>query len=81
MTGFFTSALLFYIIMRLCPVPGMGDFDEVDYYGAFTSQEAANLGVMPLDSTTSFEGVEHIEPLKTGEKGPKTEYIVADGAY
>lgn len=67
--------------MRLFPVPGMGDFDDVDYYGAFTPQEAAKLGVMPLELTTSLEGIEHIEPLKSGEKGPKTEYVVADGAH
>ncbi|KUJ17170.1 uracil permease [Mollisia scopiformis] len=80
--GFFTSALLFYVTMRLFPVPGMGDFDDVDYYGAFTAKEAAKLGVMPLDSLdVPLERVEHIERLKSGEKGPKTEYIVADGVY
>lgn len=68
--------------MRLFPVPGMGDFDDVDYYGAFTPAEAAKLGVMPLESmNASLEGVEHVEPLQAGEKGPKTEYVVADGAY
>lgn len=64
------------------PVEGMGAFGDVDYYGTFTAKEAAKLGVMQLDqSNTSLEGVEHIEPLQTPEKGPKTEYIVADGVY
>jgi NCS1 family nucleobase:cation symporter-1 len=78
--GFFTSGILFYITMRLFPVQGLGEFDDVDYYGAFTEQEAAKLGVMQLDhSDASLEGIERMEPLQPGEKGPKTEYIVADG--
>jgi NCS1 family nucleobase:cation symporter-1 len=81
-TGFFTSGILFYITMRLFPVQGLGEFDDVDYYGAFTKQEATKLGVMQLDpSDASLEGVERMEPLQPGEKGPKTEYIVADGIY
>lgn len=68
--------------MLLFPVDGLGDYDEVDYFGAFTAKEAAKLGVAPLESSgASLEGVEHIEPLQEQEKGPKTDYIVADGAY
>ena len=81
-TGFFTSALLFYITMRIFPVDGMGAYDDVDYYAAFTAKEAQKLGVMQLDqSNTSLEGVEHIEPLQVQEKGQRTGYIVADGVY
>ena len=68
--------------MRLFPVPGLGDYDEIDYFGAFTAKEATKLGVTQLDpSDASLEGVERIEPLQTQEKGPKTDYIVADGVY
>ena len=68
--------------MRIFPVEGLGDYDDLDYYGAFTAKEAAKLGVMQLDSSdATLEGVEHIEPLQLQEKGPKTDYIVADGAY
>ena len=68
--------------MRLFPVAGLGDYDEIDYFGAFTAKEAAKLGVAQLESgDTSLEGVERIEPLQAQEKGPKTNYILADGAY
>lgn len=80
--GFFTSGLLFYITMRLFPVPGLREFDDLDYYGAFTAKEAAKLGVMQLEaSDASLEGFDHVEPLQDGEKGPKTCYIAADGVY
>lgn len=80
--GFFTSALLFYITMRIFPVGGMGAYDDVDYYAAFTAKEAQKLSVVQLDqSNASLEGVEHIEPLQVQEKGQKTGYIVADGAH
>ena len=65
--------------MTLFTVVGMGEFDDVDYYGAFTEKEALKLGVAKLDRTSaSLEGV---EPLQVGEKGPNSEYIVADGVY
>jgi nucleobase:cation symporter-1, NCS1 family len=37
------------VLNKLFPAEGMGDYDEVDYYGTFTSQEAAKLGVIPID--------------------------------
>jgi NCS1 family nucleobase:cation symporter-1 len=68
--------------MRIFPVEGLGAYDEVDYYGAFTAKEAAKLGIAQLDSSeASLEGVERIEPLQSDEKGPKTDYVVTDGAY
>ncbi|KAF8847465.1 hypothetical protein BDZ45DRAFT_681884 [Acephala macrosclerotiorum] len=68
--------------MRLFPVAGLGEPDDVDYYGVFTAKEATKLGVMQLEALdASLEGVERVEPLQDGEKGPKTGYIVADGAY
>lgn len=71
--------------MKLFPVKGLGEYDDVDYFGAFTAKEAAKLGISQLDQMTSslegIEGVEQARELQAGEKGPKTEYIVADGAY
>jgi NCS1 family nucleobase:cation symporter-1 len=68
--------------MHLFPVPGMGEYDEIDYFGAFTAKEATKLGVAQLESSgASLEGVEPIEPLQMQEKGPKTDYVMADGAY
>jgi NCS1 family nucleobase:cation symporter-1 len=80
-TGFFTSALLFFITMKLFPVSGMGEFDEIDHYGAFTAKEAAILGIVPYEGYPSVEGVEEIQPLDETEKGLKTGYVVADEAY
>lgn len=77
--GFFTSALAFFITMKLFPVPGMGEFDDVDYYGAFTEKEAQALGVTPSETFPPLEGVGNIQPLGENEKGPKTGYIFADG--
>ncbi|RDW88204.1 uracil permease-2 [Coleophoma cylindrospora] len=82
--GFFLSAIIFYITMKLFPVRGLGEFDDVDYYGAFSAKEAAKLGVSPAGQGASFDGIEGVEQareLQAGEKGPKTEYIMADGAY
>jgi NCS1 family nucleobase:cation symporter-1 len=59
----------------------MGEFDDVDYYGAFTAKEAAALGVASLEIYPSVEGVEDIQPVNENEKGPKTGYIVAAGVY
>lgn len=67
--------------MKLFPVPGMGEFDDVDYYGAFTEKEAQALGVTPLERSPTLEGIEDIQPLGENEKGPKTGYVVADGVY
>ncbi len=68
--------------MKLFPVPGMGHYDDIDYYGAFSTKKAAALGITQLDpANSSLEGVEHIQPLGADEKGSKIEYIVASGAY
>lgn len=47
--GFFISAIIFFTLSMLFPVPGMGEYDEVDIYGAFTAQEAAKLGIVTLE--------------------------------
>ena len=49
LTGFFTSAIIFYVLNWLFPVDGLGEQDEVDIYGTFTQKEAERLGVVPLD--------------------------------
>jgi nucleobase:cation symporter-1, NCS1 family len=46
--GFFISATIFYALNKLFPVEGLGEFDDVDYYGTFTTKEAAKLGVNPI---------------------------------
>lgn len=68
--------------MRLFPVAGLGEFDDEDFFGTFYAKEAAKLGVAQRNTYhASLEGIENIEPLQSQEKGPKTEYILADGAH
>ncbi|KAI0594102.1 uracil permease [Biscogniauxia sp. FL1348] len=43
--GFFTSAVIFFLLNKIFPPEGLGEFDEVDMYGTFTAKEAINLGV------------------------------------
>lgn len=79
---FFTSAVLFYLTNKIFPVAGMGDYDEVNYYRSFSLAEAKKLGVHPLDpSAETLEGIESMGLMREGEKGPKSELVVADGAY
>lgn len=49
MAGFFISASIFFALNKLFPVPGTGEYDEVDYFGTFTSQELAKWGVIPCE--------------------------------
>lgn len=35
-------------------MPGLGEMDEVDFYGTFTPEEAAALGV--IEATSDIEG-------------------------
>ncbi|KAK8026743.1 NCS1 nucleoside transporter family protein-like protein [Apiospora marii] len=46
--GFFISFTLFYGVNQLFPLSHLGEADEVDHYGTFTAQEAARLGVLPV---------------------------------
>ncbi|KAI2613720.1 NCS1 nucleoside transporter family protein-like protein [Hypoxylon fragiforme] len=50
--GFFTSGVLFYILNKLFPVAGLGEYDEADVYGTFTAREAAKLGVVAAEFQT-----------------------------
>lgn len=46
----------------------LGEHDEVDIYGTFTTKEAENLGIVPLEYQT--EGLESLETsaLERSEK-------------
>ncbi|KAI1779852.1 NCS1 nucleoside transporter family protein-like protein [Hypoxylon cercidicola] len=50
--GFFTSAIIFFVLNKLFPVAGMGEYDDVDTYGTFTAKEAEKLGICPAESQT-----------------------------
>jgi hypothetical protein len=62
--------------MCFLPIDGSEDYDDIDYYGAFTVKEAANPEIVHIDSSNpSLEGVERIEPSQAQEKGSKEGYI------
>jgi len=48
LVGFFISGTLFYILNMVWPPVGLGEMDEVDYYGTFTEKEAMKVGVTTL---------------------------------
>ncbi|RDW65142.1 uracil permease-4 [Coleophoma crateriformis] len=74
--GFFLSFVIFYAASSIFPPVGLGDMDDVDYYGTFTSYEAQKLDIVELDlSTASIDGVKS-SPLD--EKAPKTEYMATN---
>jgi NCS1 family nucleobase:cation symporter-1 len=55
-TGFFISALVFYILNFFFPIADMDQIDPVDLYGTFTEAEARRAGVAPLEEG-SIDGV------------------------
>ncbi|KAL1847506.1 hypothetical protein VTK73DRAFT_10341 [Phialemonium thermophilum] len=59
--GFVISFLFHVLFTKLSPPPGLGEIDEVDYYGTFTPEEALKLGVTPRED---IEGVEVTEEEK-----------------
>lgn len=56
--GFFLSATIFFTLNKLFPVAGMGEYDEVDYYGTFTVEECAKWGVIPSEQMPVVYGDE-----------------------
>ncbi|KAI0841945.1 NCS1 nucleoside transporter family protein-like protein [Hypoxylon sp. FL0890] len=69
--GFFTSATIFFLLNKLFPIKGMGEYDEVDFYGTFTTKEAAKLGVIPVEFHTDAD--DSIEPSLAQETFDKKE--------
>ncbi|OWY50105.1 NCS1 nucleoside transporter family protein-like protein [Alternaria alternata] len=71
--GFFISAVVFYILNLIFPVPDMDQIDPTDLYGTFTEREARRAGVSPLDdapmqvATHGRRSTEHV--VIYGEKG------------
>ncbi|KAI5866567.1 NCS1 nucleoside transporter family protein-like protein [Durotheca rogersii] len=52
--GFFISGGLFFVLNKISPVAGMGEFDEADMYGTFTAKEAERLGVVTAEFHTDI---------------------------
>jgi NCS1 family nucleobase:cation symporter-1 len=57
--GFVISFLVHLALNKAFPPKGLGEIDEVDYYGTFTPEEAAHFGVRPYDRR--IEGPDIIE--------------------
>jgi hypothetical protein len=48
-------------------VAGVGEIDEVDYFGTFTPKEAAAIGVIPLSGDIEAPVDDDSEPTMTNE--------------
>jgi NCS1 family nucleobase:cation symporter-1 len=74
--GFFISAIIFYTLNAVYPVPDMDQMDSIDVYGTFTEVEARRVGITPLDEGSCAFGITDI-PIEgdaskkpvVGEKG------------
>ncbi|RKU47066.1 hypothetical protein DL546_009025 [Coniochaeta pulveracea] len=57
LVGFAISFTVFWGLSTVWPPRGLGEVDEYDTFGTFTSDEAARLGVIPGQETTVVEGL------------------------
>ncbi|KIW78495.1 hypothetical protein Z517_08332 [Fonsecaea pedrosoi CBS 271.37] len=72
--GLAISFTLYYGLNRMFPPQGLGEYDDVDYYATFTNDEAAKLGVSPLEETQGEE--------KAGQYGfPVNQKVVEADVY
>ncbi|KAK7523438.1 uracil permease [Phyllosticta citriasiana] len=63
LVGFFVSLTLFYLLNKLFPYHGYGDYDETDVYATFTPKEAALMGVIPNEGHAEvIDGIEESPP-------------------
>ncbi|KAF2682590.1 hypothetical protein K458DRAFT_478578 [Lentithecium fluviatile CBS 122367] len=75
--GFFISAIIFYFLNVLFPVPDMDQIDDVDVYGSFSPAEARKIGIIPLDDDTivgkpaAEDGRRSAENVVVGDMGSK----------
>ncbi len=58
--GLAISFTLYYGLNRAFPPNGLGEYDDVDYYGTFTSDEAAKLGVSLPEETIGEDKVKQL---------------------
>lgn len=50
--GMAISFTLYYVLSKVFPPQGLGEYDDVDYYATFSPDEAAKLGVASLEETS-----------------------------
>jgi NCS1 family nucleobase:cation symporter-1 len=58
--GLAISFTIYLGLNKVFPPKGLGEYDDVDYYGTFTGDEAMKLGVSPLEKTESTEKKEEV---------------------
>lgn len=58
--GLAISFAIYFGLNKVFPPQGLGEYDDVDYYATFTSEEATKLGVSPLEKTESAEKEEPV---------------------
>lgn len=64
LVGFFISGSLFFILNKLFPYYGMGEYDDVDVYGTLSAAEATKRGIVQLASSEIIAGVQADEEGK-----------------
>jgi hypothetical protein len=72
-SGFFISAILFYLLNLAFPVQSdkdMAQYDDVDVYGTFTPKEAERLGIAPLDEDAAIVGIGDAHGENHSNAGP-----------
>ncbi|KIW71751.1 hypothetical protein PV04_03885 [Phialophora macrospora] len=58
--GLAISFTIYLGLNKVFPPKGLGEYDDVDYYGTFTSDEAKKLSVSPLEKTEAAEKQESV---------------------
>ncbi|CZT44695.1 related to uracil permease [Rhynchosporium secalis] len=53
--GLVISATVYYLLCRFALPRGIGEIDNVDYFGTFNAEEAARLGISPI---SQLEGID-----------------------
>jgi NCS1 family nucleobase:cation symporter-1 len=62
--GFTVSFIIYYVLNKLSPPPGLGVIDEVDEFGTFTPEEGDKLGVLTsVIQGSAQQGVEDDLPV------------------
>lgn len=67
--GLVISATVYYSLCRLAPPQGIGEVDDVDYYGTFNAEESAKLGISSLSQMDGVEKDSNVNVIEGVEKG------------
>ncbi|THH15147.1 hypothetical protein EW146_g5285 [Bondarzewia mesenterica] len=74
--GFSISFIIFIALNFLFPVAGLGEIDDVDYFGAFTDKECKRLGIAPLSPSAASDSTseEKVQVVNVETPKPDLEY-------